>query len=185
MNKEYDFHPLTVKIKDYFASDENNAFSKRLRSIIAVERIEVFPDEPDDEEVIIVFGENDNHLSCIVFSNGRAWIECESDDKFFNIPFYYTRQSEKKNYILDGTTWFDIYSVYDNYESKSIEKLLDDILAFMENILLKKVFVEYLGGGKRMFKKSRIYLYPNKTIAYTRRWQDKYLKNKKLKTVRL
>ena len=165
MNKEYDFHPLTVKIKDYFASDENIAFSKRLRSIIAVERIEVFPDEPDDEEVIIVFGQNDSHLSCIVFSNGKAWVECESDDKFFNIPFYYTRQSEKQNFIAAGARWFDVHSVYENYESKSIEKLFDDILAFMENILLKKVFVEHLSSGKQMFKKSRIYLYPDNKIG--------------------
>lgn len=185
MNTKYDFHPLTVKVKDYFAGDADNAFTKRLNNLIAIDSVETFPNEPDDVDAIFIFGQNDNHLSCIVFANGLAWIECVFEDKIFNIPFYYSLQSNKQNNLPAGGTWLGVYSIYENYESKGKEKLFDDILALVESIILNKVNIEYLGNGKQMFIKSRVYLYPNDTIAYTEKWKYKYIKAKKLKSIQL
>jgi len=192
--QEYNFHPLTVEIKDFFANDKSNDFIKRLSVLIEIERVEVFPDEPDDEEVIVIFKPQNTGLSCIVFTDGIAWLEYIINDWFFDIPFNYELQVEnKKNKIQYPKTFGLRYlnSVFEKYSVKGKESLFNDILQLIENISNQKAYFEYIRSWKKIFnrfanfEKCRVYLTPNETIAYSKKWKKEYERSPKLTTIRL
>ncbi|MCL2796669.1 MAG: hypothetical protein FWD58_01250 [Firmicutes bacterium] len=187
-------HPLSKQIKEYFMKDNGSSFIKRIGALMEIEEIEVFPDEPDDEEVFAAF--KGDGAPCISFSNGIAWFEYDLNDYALNIPFNYELHPTAsgnpwlRQYVKEKTL-FDGFSIYSGYETKGMEQLFDDIMDLAKKMKEKRVHLDYidhwkwkmLGYYPAIFEKCRVSIVSGEVIVCSKKWNEKYLKSPKIKTV--
>jgi len=146
---EYNYHPLTVQIRNYFAQNENNDFVKKLSSLTGSDSIEAFLDEVDESSAIVLFESYEKGLAAVCFSDGFAYIEYNFGDFFVDIPFDYNPQL-KKNAVS-----FDMITAYWDYGVKGRQCLFDDIYNLIKKTIDGKVHLESIVGKKKAYGKLR------------------------------
>jgi len=145
------FHKLTNEIKDYFANDKDNDFVKKISALLKIEDVGASPEEDDNYRIIISFEEKPKSVASILFADGYATLWYKFEDFFIEIHFYYDalKKTVKKSPYIKCT---DLISDYSNYGIKGMSKLFDDIYKLAENIINKKVFIEYIENSKSKYK---------------------------------
>ena len=196
-------HHLTTRIKNHFVTDLQNDFIKRLLQLLSIKEVQIDADDHDDPDVIVVFGENDYKIASIVFTDKSAWVEIgeplnkENESAInatvVNVPFYYNRAGDVD--ALHVPMLGPMVSTFSEYGIKGMDKLFDDILDFLQDVIdqsinwdtkmgiLAMIKATYTGGLTNfLIDSSRIYKNSNQTLAAGKNWKEKYIGHKKTQT---